>query len=70
MDAFIRAYDIACDSINTFGLSHYGDLIATHCHVSADIVDSLTDQHPVRFRHVSPPRQRDIDRAKKWLEKK
>ena len=67
METFIKVYNEACDSINTRGLDHYRDLITSRCQVQHDIVDSLMLQHPLRYVHVSPPRQRDIDRAKTWL---
>ena len=67
MQTFIKAYNEACDSLNTRGLDYYRDLIATHCHVEKDVVDSLVVQHPTLFHHASPPRQKDIDRAKTWL---
>jgi len=67
METFIKAYNEACDSINTRGLDYYRDLITSRCQVQHDIVDSLMLQHPLRYVHVSPPRQRDIDRAKTWL---
>lgn len=67
MEAFIRAYDNACDSINTLGIEHYRDIITTQCHVADDTVDSLIIQHPVTFFHARPPQQRDLERAKAWL---
>lgn len=67
MKTFLKVYDEACDSINTLGLDHYRNLIATRCHVQQDVADSLTQQHPVLFSHTSLPRQRDLDLARKWL---
>ena len=67
MEAFVRAYNAACDSINEKGIAHYRDLIARCCHVEASIADSLEQQHPMAFPHSTPPRQSDIDRAKTWL---
>lgn len=67
MEAFIRAYNAACDSINGKGIGQYRDLIAQWCHVKANVADSLAQQHPMAFPHSTPPRQSDIDRAKKWL---
>ena len=69
MDAFIRAYDVACDSIKERGLSHYRDLIARWCHVRPEIADSVEQQHNMNFPHASPPRQADIDKVKAWLSK-
>ena len=69
MEAFLRAYDAACDSINTKGIAHYRDIITERCRVNGDVVDSLIIQHPTLFSHSRPPRQRDIDQARKWLGK-
>lgn len=69
MAAFIRACDAACDSINTLGLTHYLSLIASRCHVTEAMADSMAKQHPPRYAHALPPRQRDIERAREWLSK-
>lgn len=69
METFIKAYDEACDSINILGLEHYRDIITNRCQVKESIVDSIIIQHPPRYTHARPPRQRDIDRAKAWLSK-
>ena len=67
MARLMAVYDRACDSINTYGLAAYRDLICQRCGVKAATVDSLpTDLH---FSHAAPPRQQDIDRAKAWLNK-
>ena len=66
-DVFVKAYNMACDTINKYGISKYRDIIARHCHVKAATVDSVKN---VKFSHVSEPRQQDIERAKKWLSKK
>ena len=66
-DVFVKAYNMACDTINKYGISKYRDIIARHCHVKAVTVDSVKN---VKFSHVSEPRQQDIERAKKWLSKK
>lgn len=70
MQAFIRAYDEACDSINTLGLNHYRQVIAERCHVDEAAADSMIRQHPPKYFHAREPRQRDVERARKWLSKK
>ena len=70
MEAFIRAYDDACDSISTLGIAHYRDIITSQCHVADKAVDSLVIKHPEKFPHASPPKQRDLERAKAWLKGK
>ena len=69
MQAFVRAYDSACDSIAQNGLTYYRDIIADRCHVKLAVVDSLASQTTMRFLHAAEPRQSDIDRAKAWLGK-
>jgi NitT/TauT family transport system substrate-binding protein len=69
LEAFTRAYDAACDSIMQKGIAHYRDLISRWCHVKACIADSVEAQDSLTFFHSIPPRQSDIDRARKWLGK-
>ena len=70
LEAFVRAYDAACDSITAKGIGHYRDLVARWCHVDASVADSIEAQHPVSFPHSTPPRQSDIDRAKRYASEK
>lgn len=65
MDVFVKAYDMACDSINKYGAAHYRDLIARYCKVDAAVADSIPAD--VRYRHAAPPREEDLTRAGKWL---
>lgn len=66
-DVFVKAYNMACDSINKYGISKYRDYIAKHCHVKVATIDSVKNY---KFSHVTEPRQQDIERARKWLSKK
>ncbi|MBQ9678846.1 MAG: ABC transporter substrate-binding protein [Prevotella sp.] len=68
LDLFVKAYNAACDSINKKGIRHYRDLVSTKCGVSLAVVDSLPKD--IKFQHAIGPRQQDIDRAEKWLNKK
>lgn len=38
---FVNAYNKACDSINHYGLSHYGTLISNECQVDPSVVDTI-----------------------------
>lgn len=67
IDAFIKAYDMACDSINKHGAGRYATLVAEDCKVKPAIADSIGKG--VRFDHAAPPRQTDIDKADEWLKK-
>lgn len=62
-----KAYNMACDSIKKYGVGHYRELIADYCKVGGKVVDALDKN--ITFSHVTPPRQRDIDRANAWIEK-
>lgn len=66
-DVFVKAYNMACDSINKYGVARYGDLVTKYCQVKASTVDSIKNY---RFSHVAEPREKDIGTARKWLKKK
>lgn len=63
-----EAYDKACDSINKYGLSKYGDLIVKYCKVSRDVAYALPKD--IKYRHIAAPRLEDLERADKWLNSK
>ncbi len=63
---FRRAYDMAVDSINKYGLQHYGRYINKYCHVKSSTIDSLTTQ---AFTHIKPVNTIDINLAQNWLNK-
>ena len=67
MEVFIKGYQAACDSINTFGIAHYRDLIVKYCQVKSESVE-LLDKN--KFVGLAKPRQQDIEWAQKWLSKK
>lgn len=64
-DAFVRAYNVACDSLNAKGLQHYADIMEKYCHVENEVVAQVPN---LTFRHTNQPRQKDIERTKnvKW----
>lgn len=68
MEVFVKGYNEACDSINHYGVSHYSDLVMKYCKVKREAVDTVP--RSLKFTHMAKPRQKDIDRAKKWLSKK
>ena len=67
METFIKAYNMACDSINKNGPAAYRRLIAARCGVGEAAADSLPRN--LKFAHAAKPRQKDIETADKWLEK-
>ena len=58
--AFVKAYDMACDSLNAHGLTHYCDLIKTKCLTDDGTVSALPK---MRFEHVAQPRPSDLART-------
>lgn len=68
LEAFKRAYDMACDSINKYGVGHYRRLVGEFCGVDAAVADTIGTK--MKFTHMAPPRKADIERADKWLETK
>ncbi|MBP3775856.1 MAG: ABC transporter substrate-binding protein [Prevotella sp.] len=68
LDLFVKAYNAACDSINKKGVKYYRNLVMEKCHVSSAVVDSLPKN--LKYQHAIGPRQQDIDKAQKWLNKK
>ena len=65
VEGLLKAYDEACDSINTRGLMAYRTLIAERCGVRPEILDSLPPD--IHFNPSRQPRQHDIDLATSWL---
>ncbi|MBQ9232288.1 MAG: ABC transporter substrate-binding protein [Prevotella sp.] len=68
LDLFIKAYNAACDSINKKGIRHYRDIVMRKCGVSSSVVDSLPQN--MRYQHAIGPREKDMVRVQKWLNKK
>ena len=68
LDLFVKAYNAACDSINKKGIKYYRNIVMEKCHVSSAVVDSLPKN--LKYQHAIGPRQQDIDKAQKWLNKK
>lgn len=60
LKAFVEAYNKACDSLNHYGMAHYGDIIAKYCKVNDKVVKTLPK---LKFNHVERPLQPDIDAA-------
>lgn len=64
IDAFVAGYNAACDSINKYGLKNYSSEIEKYCKADAKTIAALPK---LKFNHIEKPRQKDIDRAAKWL---
>lgn len=65
IEAFVKAYNAAVDSIAKFGLQHYGALVAKYCAVSAQTVANLPKN--LKFARMAPPREKDLEQAKKYI---
>ncbi|MCI6619565.1 MAG: ABC transporter substrate-binding protein [Prevotella sp.] len=62
LQAFVTAYNSACDSINQKGLAHYKELIRKYCGSDDKTIKALPK---IKFRHATEPRNRDIETARK-----
>lgn len=62
-----KAWNMACDSINKYGMKRYGQLLAEYAHVSQEAVMKLDGK--LTYRHIARPRQKDIDMAARWLKR-
>ncbi len=63
LKAFIKAYNMAVDSLNKNGLQHYSALITKYCGSDAKTIKALPE---MKFTHICRPRTIDIDKAKKY----
>lgn len=64
IDVFVKGYNTACDSINKFGISHYAAVIQKYYQLDNKTLSSLPK---IKFNRMEKPRQKDIDRATRWL---
>ena len=56
--AFVKAYNAACDSLNTYGLSAYKDVLYKYYKVDASVVSAMPR---MKFDHISKPFKVDVD---------
>ena len=68
LKVFIKGYNAACDSINKYGVAHYKNLVMKYCKVKKEAVDTIPKN--LKFSHIAKPREKDIERAQKWLSTK
>ena len=57
IDRFVKAYDIAVDSINKNGVRHYAALLTKYYGIDAQTVSNLPK---LKYSHAMEPRQRDL----------
>ncbi len=67
VDAFKKAYNQACDSINQLGVENYTDIITRRCNASKETIDSLPKN--ITFQPAAAPRKADVELATNWLKK-
>ena len=58
--AFVKAYNMACDSINKNGLKAYSGVLEKYYDVDVKTVAALPKS---KFLHVTKPRKTDVDKA-------
>ena len=67
LDVFLKGYNQAVDSLNHHGLSRYRNLVVKYCHVKENQIDSVLRN--MKYQRISAPKEADVERARKWLEK-
>lgn len=66
IDAFLKVYNVACDSLNGRGVGPYGDIVEKYCGVNSATVRALPK---LKFPRAAAPREKDVEEARKWLKK-
>ena len=66
-EVLIKGYNMACDSLNHFGLKHYSDIIRKYYKLSEQALRQLPDT--LTYEYVQAPREQDVAKAKQWLSK-
>jgi len=65
LEAFLKAYNAACDSVNKYGVKNYAGILEKYCKTDKKTVEALPKN--IRFQKAQAPRQKDIDLAKKQI---
>lgn len=67
-EVLVKGYNMACDSLNHYGVKHYSDIIRKYYKLSEQALRQLPDT--LTYEHVQMPREQDVAKAKQWLSKK
>ena len=67
-EVLVKGYNMACDSLNHYGVKHYSDVIRKYYKLSEQALRQLPDT--LTYEHVQAPREQDVAKAKQWLSKK
>jgi len=63
IETLTKAFNMACDSLNTNGLQKYKDVIKKYCGVGDEVISALPK---TTFSHVAKPREKDEELARKY----
>lgn len=66
LQQFVKGYNIACDSINKYGIAHYSEILSKYCNVNDKVARAIPK---TTFSHASEPRKKDLEAARIWLKK-
>lgn len=66
-EGLLKAYNEACDTINSRGVRYYSNLITIKCGLKDGVADSLPSNY--HFSGVHQPRPEDVGKATVWLNK-
>ena len=67
-EVLVKGYNIACDSLNHYGVRFYRSVIKKYYKLSEQELNQLPDT--LRFQHVQTPREKYLVKARQWLSKK
>ena len=66
LEVLTKVYNQACDSLNQKGIGYYRDVVDKYYQLKPALIDSLPK---LKFLKATAPREKDVERAKKWLKK-
>lgn len=61
----LNAYNMACDSIDKYGIKFYSNLISDFCNIQKEHLDSV--RMDFKFGHAEKPKSDDVDKVIMWL---
>lgn len=67
-EVLIKGYNMACDSLNHYGVRHYSEIIRKYYKLTEQELHQLPDT--LKYQHIQSPREKDVAKAKQWLTKK
>ena len=67
IEAFMKGYRAACDSINRMGIGHYRQIVKKYHGISNQTLKALPDT--LKYTYALP-REKDVEKVREWLHKK